>query len=296
MLLATANNYIVYKHECKLCTSTNGIYIGITSQELESRWKNGRGYLTKHPNGRYHQPAMANAILKYGWENFTHEILFENLSESEAKQKEKELIAYYDSYTHGLNCTLGGEGCCKYQTSEERIEAKKQTIKKHFEKIYTNTALHEALKAAQKEQQKARKQDPIKHAKDLESCKLANQRRRQDPQVREQINKAAKETYRKKRSSETGVAQLREYGKEYRKQWRENPENRKQSDKCAKAARQKVTDCRKLLKEIYKNTPELFTETDYQNIFGRKVDSGNYQCMTYKVLNEILVRVQGEIE
>lgn len=295
MLLTNANNYIVYKHECKLCTSTNGIYIGITSQDLDARWKNGQGYLTKHPDGRYHQPAMANAILKYGWENFTHEILFEQLSETEAKQKEKDLIAYYDSYTNGLNCTLGGEGCCRYQTAEERTEAKKRSIKKHFKKVYADINLHEALKASQKERQKSRKQDPSKHAKDLESCRLANQRRRQDPQIRLRVNESAKETYRKKRSSEAGINKLREYGRDYQKQWRENPENRKQADKRAKAARQKVADCRKLLKELYKKNPGVFTETDYQNIFGRKTDSANYQCMTFKVLNEILVRVQGEV-
>lgn len=118
--MSGTNNYIVYKHECMLCQSSNGIYIGITSQKPQSRWCNGHGYLSKNLDGSYHQPKIAKAILKYGWENFTHEVLFENLTEIEAKLKEKELIAYYNSYEQGLNCTLGGEGNSKFASAEER--------------------------------------------------------------------------------------------------------------------------------------------------------------------------------
>ena len=288
--------YTVYKHECKLCTHTNGIYIGITSQDVTARWKNGQGYLSKHPDGRYHQPAMANAILKYGWDNFTHEILFENLTEAEAKQKEKELIAYYNSYVDGLNCTQGGEGCRKYLTEEDRLATKKQTAKRHAEKVYTDEVLHTNLKTAQKECHEKRKQDPVKRAKDLESCRLANQRRRENPQVRQQVNDSAKKTYQKKRSSEAGIAKIREYGREYQKQRLTDPLKRKQANEKARAARQKVSECRKTLKDLYQKNPLLFTERDYQNIFERKGNSANYQCMTFNVLQEILIRVQGEID
>ena len=60
--------YTVYKH-----TAPNGkVYIGITSHSIEGRWrKDGSGYkLNNH---------FWNAIQKYGWNNFKHEILFENL-------------------------------------------------------------------------------------------------------------------------------------------------------------------------------------------------------------------------
>lgn len=118
--MTSTATYIVYKHECKLCKSTNGIYIGITSLNPKIRWCNGHGYLSKNPDGSYHQPKIAKAILKYGWENFKHEILFENLTEVEAKAKEKELITYYNSYEQGLNCTLGGEGNSKFTSIDER--------------------------------------------------------------------------------------------------------------------------------------------------------------------------------
>ena len=116
----------MYKHECKLCQSTNGIYIGITCRDPEKRWQNGAGYLAKNLDGSYHQPAIANAIVLYGWENFTHEILLEGLTEAEAKQKEMELIAYYNSYKCGLNCTRGGDGNAKFSTEEERQVCKQQ--------------------------------------------------------------------------------------------------------------------------------------------------------------------------
>lgn len=59
------DNYIVYRH-----TSPSGkVYIGITSRQPEQRWLNGNGYKDS--------PKFYNAIKKYGWDNFNHEILFQ---------------------------------------------------------------------------------------------------------------------------------------------------------------------------------------------------------------------------
>lgn len=52
-----------------------------------------------------------NAIQKYGWNNFKHEILYTGLTKEEAEQKEIELIAHYDSTdrSKGFNISHGGK-------------------------------------------------------------------------------------------------------------------------------------------------------------------------------------------
>lgn len=97
-------NYCVYKHTNK----TNGkVYIGITGRKPEERWDYGWGYCR--------QPVFWNAIEKYGWDGFTHEILFEGLTKDEAIEKEIELIAAYKSNvkryynpSYGYNADDGG--------------------------------------------------------------------------------------------------------------------------------------------------------------------------------------------
>lgn len=89
--------YSVYMHTNKI----NGKkYVGITSQKPEKRWNNGNGYI--------HQP-FYKEINKYGWDGFYHEVLFDGLTEEEAKNKESELIEIYktSSEKYGYNCTIG---------------------------------------------------------------------------------------------------------------------------------------------------------------------------------------------
>lgn len=92
-------DYCVYKH-----TAPNGkVYIGITCQNPLIRWANGLGYSR---NGYF-----TNAIVKYGWDNIKHEILFDGLTKEDACQKEIELIAHYKSNIadFGYNLSSGGE-------------------------------------------------------------------------------------------------------------------------------------------------------------------------------------------
>lgn len=72
-------NYCVYLHT----SPTNKYYVGITKQNPLKRWANGRGYCkNKH---------FYKAILKYGWDNFKHEIVFSGITKDEAIQYEKEI-------------------------------------------------------------------------------------------------------------------------------------------------------------------------------------------------------------
>lgn len=101
-------NYTVYKH-----TSPSGkSYIGITNRDLERRWGT---------DGMYYKGSKLfyNAICKYGWNNIEHEILFTGLSESEAKQKEIELISHYKAFDISYNLTDGGDGSLGLFPNEE---------------------------------------------------------------------------------------------------------------------------------------------------------------------------------
>ena len=105
------NKYYVYMHT----TPNNKRYIGITRQTLEKRWRKGFSYRTQY---------FSRAIKKYGWDNIKHEVLFENLTEEEAKQKEIELIKKYKSNNrhYGYNITSGGNTISVYGFTKEHRE------------------------------------------------------------------------------------------------------------------------------------------------------------------------------
>jgi len=115
--------YCVYKH-----TTPNGkVYIGITSQRPENRFKNGGGY--------WHNEHFLRAISLYGWENIQHEILKTGLTRWQAIKEEKRLIAAYDStnYENGYNKMTGGDGIGTH--TQETIEyLRKINTGKHWTK------------------------------------------------------------------------------------------------------------------------------------------------------------------
>lgn len=122
--------YCVYKH-----TSPNGkCYIGMTKQLPEKRWQNGLGYRT--------QTRFYRAIKKYGWDNFTHEILAQNLTLTQAEELEKQMILKYKSFdkNHGYNIERGGN--CQKGFSKESLEKMKKTMesREYKEKILATNA------------------------------------------------------------------------------------------------------------------------------------------------------------
>lgn len=119
-----AKTYTVYVHE----NSTNGkVYIGITSQKPENRWRNGKGYLT----GYTKKTPFANAIMKYGWENFSHHIVLSGISQERANRIEQNLIRVFNSTdrSKGYNLSHGGGGVTGFTVDEVERKARSERMK-----------------------------------------------------------------------------------------------------------------------------------------------------------------------
>lgn len=118
-------SYCVYCHTNKI----NGKkYVGITKQKPEKRWGNGCNY----KDNEY----FYRAIKKYGWEEFSHDILFEGLTKKEAQEKEKYLISKWDLNNRdcGYNIQRGGEGVNTISDETRRkISERKKGIKLSYD-------------------------------------------------------------------------------------------------------------------------------------------------------------------
>ena len=133
-------SWTVYEH----ITPSGKRYIGITSKKNpKQRWRGGSHY-KKGTAFRY-------AIDKYGWDDIQHNILFDDLTEKEAKWLENYLICYYWTFvgfkdSKGYNMTLGGAGstgCTPWNKGLPRDEETKRKISEsHKGKTSWNKGKH----------------------------------------------------------------------------------------------------------------------------------------------------------
>lgn len=84
----------------------NKVYIGITTNTLQNRWK--QHLITRWQNKTEKRPLYA-AMNKYGVEHFSISLV-EEVDNKLLAQREQFWIQQYDSYFHGYNATLGGDG------------------------------------------------------------------------------------------------------------------------------------------------------------------------------------------
>jgi group I intron endonuclease len=241
--------FIVYCHTNKINSKK---YIGITCQDPEVRW-GYRGNCYKQS-----QPYFAAAIKKYGWENFTHEILFEGLTAQEAHVKEIELIAYYHTYIGdpecwGYNLTRGGFGGVKYLTEEERKAAINTSSLEHKRRwlveLRQDTDAYEAYLQKERIRSKKRMQDPVQYRKMLDKNNRIVAKNKQDPVKKEKIQAAKRQV------------------------------------------KKDVLCIRNQLKSIYQQNSHLFTEEQRHLIFDFKPDGKNYVCTSKKQLQNILSQI-----
>lgn len=114
--------YIIYLHKNKI----NGkCYVGQTCQKPEARWgAQGHGYKE--------QQYFYRAILKYGWENFEHFILEENISEDKVDEREAFWAGYYHALApEGYTLRVGSQN--HIQDSKKMWEIRSQASKKNWQ-------------------------------------------------------------------------------------------------------------------------------------------------------------------
>ena len=155
-------NYKLYVH----ISPSNKRYYGITYRKVQDRWNNGKGYT---PNKHF-----TSAINKYGWENFQHIILFNNLTKEEASLLEQMYIALYNTTNrkYGYNNSLGGEhGLDSEQTKKKKSESHKgiQLTEETKRKISEANKGHEVTEETKKKISEANKgrQFTEEHIKNL---------------------------------------------------------------------------------------------------------------------------------
>ena len=116
--------YSVYVH----ISPNNKAYIGITKKNVQERWGNGGINYKRNKH-------FWSAINEYGWDNFEHIILFENLTKEKACKIEVLLIALFNTQNpeFGYNISPGGDlgwlGCTLSDTTRQKIsEANKGVL------------------------------------------------------------------------------------------------------------------------------------------------------------------------
>ena len=78
-------DYCVYRHK----SFDDRVYIGITCQNVNRRWRNGAGYM--------HNVYFRRFLDKYGWDSMEHKVLYSGLTLQEAEEREIKLIRFYRS-------------------------------------------------------------------------------------------------------------------------------------------------------------------------------------------------------
>lgn len=118
--------WCVYRH-----IAPNGkMYVGITGQRPERRYRNGAAYSeNKH---------FMYAIQKYGWDNFKHEILMSNLTRKQAELAERLFIGYWKANDRRYGYNKDAGGICGDKMSEE--------TKRKLSIAHTGRRLSEATK------------------------------------------------------------------------------------------------------------------------------------------------------
>lgn len=124
--------FTVYCHINKI----NGKrYVGITGQPVNKRWLNGKGY--------QYNTHFNNAINKYGWNNFEHKIIVENIAKEEAEKLEIQLIKEWNLQDEKYGYNISDGGNIMNDKTREKI---RNSLKGHDVSIETRNKISQSLK------------------------------------------------------------------------------------------------------------------------------------------------------
>jgi len=165
------NIYCIYK---ATCISTNKSYIGFTSDFLQRK--------RSHKNNAFKQSNRVsifyNAIRKYGWENFTWEILYKSNDKDFCLSiMETYLINKYNTLSpNGYNLKLGGDGGELTEDSRKKISDRMKGKKLSEDHIENLRLSHLGKKLSEETKRKIgialKRQKGIKRKPLTEECKL----------------------------------------------------------------------------------------------------------------------------
>jgi group I intron endonuclease len=144
-----SRKWCIYAHVLK----TDGrCYIGQTCN-LEGRWK---------PSAYKNSTKFYAAIQKYGWNNFEHKILKDNLTLSEANFWESYFIKNLDTIGKGFNLNSGGDNKLHSQETKEKMSQTRRGVSHSKEH---SLAISRALKGKKKTAQAIRNNQLAQHRK-----------------------------------------------------------------------------------------------------------------------------------
>lgn len=177
-------SWTIYRH----ISPSGKVYVGITSQKaIYKRWGYGAGYK--------HAILFYRAILKYGWSNIKHEVLFTNLTESRAKSLEISLIRHYKNLGISYNITNGGEGTNGWCPSSETRDKMRLSKLGRKLSVATRTKMSEAGKG-----KRSGELNPMFgkfHTEETKAAMSIKRRGENNPRYGHSLTDSERETYRK---------------------------------------------------------------------------------------------------
>ena len=134
-------NNVIYKI---VNIKTNKMYVGRTMYPDKRR----KRHLSELRKGKHHCLYLQRSFNKYGEENFTFEIIEENLTDSEAVEREQFYLDNMDNlYNINPNASCGGDLISNNPNREEIIEKISEGLRKRYEKMTPEERLELSLNA-----------------------------------------------------------------------------------------------------------------------------------------------------